>query len=807
MPAAPEREGSTGATPRDLRGVTLACIDTLNHALALRALEHSQRGLRFARTLLLTDAIPDGIRVPAHVDVAPIAPLRSRDDYSRFVLKSLLPHVETSHVLLIQWDGYVVNPAAFETAFLECDYVGAKWYWFDDAMRVGNGGFSLRSRKLLQALQDPRIELTDAEDITIGRAFRPLLEREYGIRYASEALADRFAFEAAYPTGMPFGFHGLYNFCRVVPPGELAALAREFSDAIARSLQLGQLLRNCVALAQWDAAAALARRRLAALPDDREAQALLARAEAGLASGPVVGRNDPCPCGSGKRYKQCHGALGAAGAALAASTPATVAAPTPSLPAGDGADRSASAPAARAVAMPSAASLAQRGLDAHRHGDIDAAERAYRAALETEPEHPLALHYLGVVLHQREAHAEALPLLERAVALVPGEPEFHNNLGLALAALDRDDDAVAAYRRALDHKPDHATAWNNLGLALQATNRLPEAVAAYRRAIAFAPGYAQARWNLALALLASGDYADGWREYEWRLRLPELGGRVAPLPVPRWQGEDLRGKTLLLTVEQGIGDALQFVRFAARLAERQVRAVLRAPAELCALLATAPGIAAAVAVGETLPACDAELPLLSLPFRLGLESDDIRVAHGYLRADPLRRAAVVTASRSGDKRRVGVAWAGSPHHRNDRRRSVPLAALAPLLALPGIAWQALQKGAATSQMDIVDEARAVVPLDPGSDFTQTAALVDTLDAVLTVDTSIAHLAGALGKPVFVLLPYASDWRWGIAGERTPWYPTARLFRQPSPGDWKSVVAALRERLPELLAAESSRAGE
>src|SRR5882672_59830 len=237
--------------PQGPESFTLVCVDTVNHALALRALERSRRGMRFAQALFLTDAIPAGLAVPEGIDVAPIARLASRDDYSRFVLKSLLPHVATAHVLLIQWDGYVVNPTAFDPAFLQCDYIVAKWFWFDDGMRVGNGGFSLRSRKLLEALQDERIELSEAEDITIGRAYRPLLEREFGIRYASEALADRFAFEAAYPAGMPFGFHGLYNFCRVVPQDELAALAPGFSDAIARSLQLGQLLRNCIALGQW----------------------------------------------------------------------------------------------------------------------------------------------------------------------------------------------------------------------------------------------------------------------------------------------------------------------------------------------------------------------------------------------------------------------------------------------------------------------------------------------------------------------------------------------------------------------------
>jgi tetratricopeptide (TPR) repeat protein len=768
----------------ELPDVTIACIDTANHALALRALERSLRGVRFARALFLTDTIPGDMTVPGRIDTVRIEALASRDDYSRFVLKSLHAHVDTPHVLVIQWDGYVVNPQAFDPAFLDCDYVGAKWFWFDDAMRVGNGGFSLRSRRLLQALQDPRIELVDAEDITIGRAFRPLLEREYGIRYGTEALADRFAFEAAYPVGLPFGFHGLYNFCRVVPPAELAALAPRFSDAIAASLQLGQLLRNCIALAQWDAAAALARRRLAARSDDSEARALLARAEAGLASGPVVGRNDPCPCGSGKRYKQCHGALGRRPATSTGSAAASTPAPT-------------GGPAPSATSASSATALAQQGVAAHQRGDIDAAERAYRAALERQPEHPLALHYLGVVLHQRGGHADALPLLERSAAYVPQEPEFHNNLGLTLAALDRNDDAIAAYRRALDRKPGHATAWNNLGLALQAQNLVPDAIAAFRRAIALVPQFAQAHWNLALALLASGDYAEGWREYEWRLRLPELGGRSPALPITRWQGEALGEKTLLVTAEQGIGDAIQFVRFASTLAERGVRIVVQAAPELQPLLATASGVAATVSVGDPLPpACDAEIPLLSLPYRLGARPEDSRVPQRYLRSDASRRHEVEGAlaiARSGT-RRIGLAWAGSPQHRNDARRSIPLALLAPLLSIPGITWYSLQKGTEARQSERVAEAKSVVPLDPKSDFGCTAALVDALDAVVSVDTSIAHLAGALGKPTFVLLPFAPDWRWGIAGTRTPWYPTMTLHRQRTIGDWPSAIAPLLDTL-------------
>jgi len=435
---------------------------------------------------------------------------------------------------------------------------------------------------------------------------------------------------------------------------------------------------------------------------------------------------------------------------------------------------------------------------AHQRGDIDTAERAYRAALAREAEHPLALHYLGVVLHQRGRHAEALPLIERSASLVPTEPEFHNNLGLVFAALDDNDRAIDSYGRALDRKPDHATAWNNLGLACQAANRLPEAIASFRRALALTPGFAQAHWNLALALLASGDYAEGWREYEWRLRLPELGGQAPSLTVPRWKGEDIRGRTLLVTAEQGIGDALQFIRFAARLAERGVRVVVQAPPKLCALLATARGVAATVSPGDPLPAYDGEIPLLSLPHRLGILGDDLAAPVRYLHSDPLWQADVgAELARNGARsRNIGIAWAGAAHYRNDARRSMPLALLAPLLSLPGTTWYSLQKGPAESQAGQVSEARGMVPLDPASDFPRDAALVDALDAVVSVDTSIAHLAGALGKPVFVLLPYAPDWRWGITGNRTPWYPTARLFRQPAIGDWASAVASLHAALRE-----------
>jgi hypothetical protein len=328
-------------------------------------------------------------------------------------------------------------------------------------------------------------------------------------------------------------------------------------------------------------------------------------------------------------------------------------------------------------------------------------------------------------------------------------------------------------------------------------NRVAEAIAAYRDALSVDPAFAHAHWNLALALLANGDFAEGWREYEWRLRLPELGGRAQPLPLPRWHGEDLRRKTLLLTTEQGVGDALQFVRFAAAIAARGVRVVVQSPASLRPLLSTVPGVADAIATGDPLPQCDAELPLLSLGATLDVRPGDFAAAR-YIRSDAGLRAEVsrrVDGIRAG-RRAIGIAWAGAAHHLNDRRRSMPPALLAPLFARQDIAWFSLQKGPRESAIADVPNAQFVERLPAEAEWPQTAALIDTLDAVVTVDTSIAHLAGALGKPVNVMLPFAPDWRWSLAGDRTPWYPTARLFRQPAIGDWRSVIAAVGDALRE-----------
>lgn len=289
----------------ELPRVTVCCIDCVNHDLALTALRQCTQHARFARTLFITD----GEFALEGVDCVRIAPLRSREDYSRFVIKELHAHVDTDFVLLVQWDGFVVNPAAWSGDFLAYDYIGARWPDRDDGLAVGNGGFSLRSRRLLEALRDPVVVPEPLEDVAICRTFRPHLERAHGIRFAPADVADRFAFEATYFTSLPFGFHGLFNFWMFLDRHGLEAFLAMATPRILGSVQCLRLARNYLDLGRRDEARMVLRRIVAAQPGG-EAARLLASLEAPPAAAMAAppSRNAPCPCGSGKRYKECHGA-------------------------------------------------------------------------------------------------------------------------------------------------------------------------------------------------------------------------------------------------------------------------------------------------------------------------------------------------------------------------------------------------------------------------------------------------------------------------------------------------------------------
>jgi hypothetical protein len=284
--------------------VTLVCIDCANHELALAALEQCVRKCTFARVLFVTDrdyaiAGIDCVRVPA---------IDSREAYSRFVIKDLHSYVDTEFALLVQWDGFVVNAQAWSDDFLDHDYIGAKWIFHDDGHTVGNGGFSLRSKRLLEALRDPHVVPGPTEDDTICRTYRTYLEQRHGIRFAPESVADRFSFEASYWTSPPFGFHGLFNFWMILDRDGLAAFLSMATPRILRSVQCLRLAKNYIDLKRRDEAL-MVLRRIAQADPAGEAPRIIATLEAGGAPAPAApaSRNAPCPCGSGKRYKECHG--------------------------------------------------------------------------------------------------------------------------------------------------------------------------------------------------------------------------------------------------------------------------------------------------------------------------------------------------------------------------------------------------------------------------------------------------------------------------------------------------------------------
>lgn len=437
-------------------------------------------------------------------------------------------------------------------------------------------------------------------------------------------------------------------------------------------------------------------------------------------------------------------------------------------------------------------------LELGRHAD--AAESMARA-VALAPGDAEALNNLGTALHQLGRHAEALARFDAAVAAQPGLAVAHAGRANALVELGRPDEALAACDRATTLAPGLADAWYNRGIALQEGGRIAEAVASYDHAIALAPDSAGPRWNKSLLLLLQGRLEEGWELYEWRKRTATpSGARV--LPRPFWDGRAaLRGRTILLHHEQGLGDTIQFARYAPLLARQGARVVLSLPAALVPLFRQWEPAVQVVAQDSEPKDYDLHSPLLSLPRSLGTTLATIPREVPYLAADPARIAG--WAGRIGpDGFRIGICWQGSTRA-IDRGRSFPLAAFAPLAALPGVRLVSLHKGAGEAQLrDLPPGMRVETPgpdFDPpGAAFLDTAALMVACDLVITSDTAVAHLAGALGVPCWVVLKHIPDWRWLLGREDSPWYPTLRLFRQDRPGDWSGAFATLAAALHPLL---------
>ena len=431
-----------------------------------------------------------------------------------------------------------------------------------------------------------------------------------------------------------------------------------------------------------------------------------------------------------------------------------------------------------------------------------AAEEA-RRALAIEPAMPAALSNLGVALYELKQYDEAADAQRRAIAAKPDFCEAHSNLGNALHALKRFDEAIAAYHKAIALNPQYADAWANLGTTLHHAGEFDDGIAALRRALALAPGHAKAHSGLGILLLMRGEFGEGWDEYEWRLRSSE---RTGPrFPERPWGGEGLAGRHIYVQAEQGFGDTLQFARYAPLLAARAGKVTLRVHQQIVTLLRESlPGIDVLGDRGDPSPyACDAVL--LSLPRLFKTRFETIPAQVPYLRppAEALKRWAPRLAPLGGLK--VGLVWAGNPEHVNDMRRSLSLATLAPALDVPGVSFVSLQVGPRAADLKKPEHrGRNILEVSGKlTDFAESAALVSGLDLVITVDTSVAHLAGGLGKPVWVLLPWVTDWRWLIGREDNPWYPTMRLYRQQRGEAWPGIVARLARDLAAVAAGDTA----
>ncbi len=469
-------------------------------------------------------------------------------------------------------------------------------------------------------------------------------------------------------------------------------------------------------------------------------------------------------------------------------------------------------------------------------GHFEEAVASYQQCLQRNPNHAGAHTNLGVALAGQGKLDEAVAQHRQALALQPQFVDAHINLGNALLALGRLDEAAGCYREALRQQPDSAKAHYNLGIALVDQGKLDEGVASYRQALRYQPDHVEARSNLGHALRAQGkldealgcyqevlrlqpsdpeahmsqafawlllgDYAQGWREYEWRWQCKEFAHPSYPQPV--WDGSPLEGRTILLHAEQGLGDTLQFIRYAPLVKQRGGRVVVQCQPVLLPVLASCAGIDEWVAQGAPLPSFDVHAALLSLPGILGTTLETVPAQVPYLSARPDLVAHWHSELGTLTAFKVGLVWQGNPRHRADRYRSIPLRLFEPLARVPGVQLFSLQKG---------PEPTALLPasfpltdlgaqMDDGENgpFMDMAAMIRNLDLVVSVDTAPAHLAGALGVPVWLALHGASDWRWLLNREDSPWYPTMRLFRQQRYGNWEEVIARMVEALRQRLAA-------
>ena len=437
------------------------------------------------------------------------------------------------------------------------------------------------------------------------------------------------------------------------------------------------------------------------------------------------------------------------------------------------------------------------GVQQHNAGNLPAAAQIYGQILNVQPNHAESLHNLGEIACRKRQYDTALQLVGKAVQLVPNHFNYYNTLAVILMALGRGDESYAAVRRSLELNPKLSNAHSNLGICYADKGDLKASIAAFEKSIELDPNNACAHDGLGLSCLMNGDLQRGWREQEWRWRKYDFTPSRYP-DATHWKGEDLHGKRIFLYVEQGFGDVLQFCRYVPLLKERGAEVLFETPTELSALLKTVPGISEFIYAGQPRPVFDYACPLMSVPLWYGTTLETIPAQVPYLQPDEKLVAEwrPFFANETGLK--VGIAWAGRPTHSNDLNRSTLLSTFAPLAEVPNVTFYSIQKGPAAVQAAQPPQGMKLIDLSPRlENFDVTAAIIQNLDLVISVDTVVVHLAGAMAKPVWTLLPFCPDWRWMLNRPDSPWYPTMRLFRLPKKGDWGSAMAAVKAQLGEV----------
>jgi tetratricopeptide (TPR) repeat protein len=404
---------------------------------------------------------------------------------------------------------------------------------------------------------------------------------------------------------------------------------------------------------------------------------------------------------------------------------------------------------------------------------------------------------LGNALELQDKFDEAAASYRRAIELKPNYAEAYHSLGNALYMQDSLDDAAAYHRRALALKPDYAEAYVSLGTDLARLEKHEDALDNFHHALALKPDYVEAHCSKAFINLRFGNFAVGWPEYEWRWQLKDLAEVAKSLTMPLWDGKNFQGKTILLYCEQGYGDSIQFIRYAPMVKEKGGKVLLSCPQRLLRLFKNVAGIDEIFPDGTSISACDLRAPLMSLPLLFDTRLDTIPCSVPYLSAPADQAAIWAQRLRPYNGLKVGVVWAGDSRstaylRSTDRRRSMSLSQFEPLGSVSGnIHFFSLQKGSPADQAKNAPPGLKLIDfMDSVEDFADTAAFIANLDLVIGVDTSVIHLAGAMGKPVWVLSRFAGCWRWLLKREDSPWYPTLRLFRQPQAGDWSSVIESV-----------------